>query len=116
MEFIELIVRLPVPSRHWFRFSVKSLLLLTLFVAVICAAWQAHRSSEPRRLLQQIENLKTAQDNAIGNWKLASANLKSGGIANRREEAVSRAQYFESRKALENARQQLARYAGRAEN
>ena len=102
MEFIELTIRIPVPSRGWFRFSVKSLLLLMLFVAVMCLACNAYRNRLHALVRQQIENTRIARDNALEDWKLASANLRSGGIARRREEAAFRAQYHELSNTLAN--------------
>src|SRR6185295_2881734 len=80
MEFVQLTINVPVPSRRWFRFSVKSLLFLMLFVALVCLGWRVYRSAQHARLIKQLKEAKHARDTALQNWKLASNNRKGGRL------------------------------------
>ena len=94
---------------HWFRFSVKSLLVLMLFVASMCLGWRVYRSARHERLIRQIEVAHRARDIALQNWKLAANSHVFIGI-NTAKEATCRGQYVECRHAVETATQRLTGY------
>jgi hypothetical protein len=113
MEFVRLTISVPVPSRRWFRFSVKSLLFLMLFVASICLGWRVYRSGQHARLISQLEEARRARDNALQNWKLAAnSHLTNRGLDNINREAIFRSEYFKHRTAVDTALQRLTRYEG----
>src|SRR5262245_30080709 len=116
MEFLQFTIKIPVPSRRWFRFSIKTLLFLMLFVALACIGWRVYRGSQHARLIQQVEETKAARDNALQGWKQARSALRSDGQGAVHREAAFRSEYFRQRSAVETALQRVARFEGRPEN
>jgi hypothetical protein len=99
---------------RWFRFSVKSLLVLMLFVASVCLGWRIYSNGRHERLIRQLKVAQRARDIALENWKLAASNQVGGRIDTANKEAACRGQYFVYRSAVETALQRLARYEARA--
>jgi hypothetical protein len=95
---------------HWFRFTVKALLVLMLSVAFVCLGWRVYQSGRHTRLVQQLEVARRARDIALENWKLAASNHVSGRIDTANKEAACRGQYFVYRNAVESALKRLERY------
>jgi hypothetical protein len=110
MKFVQLTIDVPVPSRRWFRFSVKSLLGLMLLVAFVCLGWRVYQSGRHARLVRQVEAAQRARDIALENWKLAASNHMRGGMDSANKEAACRGQYFVCRNAVETAVQRLSCY------
>jgi hypothetical protein len=115
MKFVQFTVKVPVPSGRWLRFSVRSLLLLILFVALACLSWRVYRGGQYARLRQQLEESKLARDNVLQKWKHANS-LRTSDQSAINDEAALRAEYFKQRSAVDGALRRLARFEGRPEN
>ena len=54
-------INLPKPSREWFRFSIRTILVFTFVVAVGIASWRAYWEL-------QVSNAIQARDAALRDW------------------------------------------------
>jgi hypothetical protein len=111
MEYVQLTLKIPVPGGRWFRFRIRSLLLLMVVTALISAGWSLYHDAAHSRLMQNLTEAKLARDEALQNWKRIFTASKPRGAMT--EEATARARYFESRAEVEKALQRLVRFEKR---
>ena len=109
MRFVQLTIKIPVPTRTSFRFSIRSLLIFTLLVAFACGAWKVYMRGERSRLLAGIREAKNSREETLRQWKAVVS--KGRGV----DEAALRDQYFKDKRAVESAMRQLAQYESAGE-
>src|SRR4051812_28564105 len=97
---------------HWFRFRVRSVLVLMLLVASVCLGWRVYRNAWYTQLLREVQAARGARDSALQDWKLAG-NHRTRGIEAFNKYAACRGQYFASRDALETSLQRLTSHEAR---
>ena len=95
MEYTELKIKIPKPTRTWFRFSIRTLLVLTLLVAIGVVCWRAYSE-------WQVTNSVRARDAALWNWRQVHSAHQQGGSATAAAEVRARELYFERRAAVKN--------------
>jgi hypothetical protein len=113
MEYFQFTVKVPIPSRRWFRFRLKSLLLLMLLTAFLLAGWRVLRNGEHARLQQNLRNSKAARDIALNQWRQSYAAWKRDGASGSIVEVTARARYFERRAFVEADLERLVHFRER---
>jgi hypothetical protein len=109
MQYFHLTLKIPIPSRHWFRFRINALLLLMLITAMVFSGWRLFHNGRHARLMQSLRESQSARDAALAEWKIVFGAWKQGEAPNV-SEASARARYFERRAVVDANLERLVRY------
>jgi hypothetical protein len=109
MEYLQLTLKIPIPSRNWFRFRINTLLLLMLIAAIIFSGWRLYHNGRHARLMHSLRESQSARDAALAEWKIIYGASKQGEAPNA-SEASARARYFERRAMVDANLERLVRY------
>jgi hypothetical protein len=106
VEYYELTIKIPRPRLAWFRYRVRTLLLLMLLIAAGATTWHLRAGGMHQRLTRKLEQAKIERDVALQQWKRARAAVTtSGDVA----ESEARAKYFEQRTKITELLVQISR-------
>ena len=111
MDYYELTIKIPRLRRSWFRYRLRTLLLLMLLVAIAATIWNVRTASAPQRLMRRLEQSKVHRGAALQQWRRAARTFKLGGDA-AKDEAEARAKYFTHRNEIEGLLRQIAAKSG----
>jgi hypothetical protein len=108
MDYYELTLKVPKPTRQWLRFRIRTLLIAMFVVALILLAWRNHHESKQARLWRALHDAQAGRDRALIEWRRANASTHLQGRNGANKEALARSRYFLWRDMVELRLQQLA--------
>ncbi len=110
MEYFEFTVRIPKripkPTRAWFQFRIRTLLIVMLVVGFGLVGW---RTMYPHPAT--FEGKLRARDVALQHWREVHEDL-ARGIASKKDEEAARSRYFVCKDTIDRALQEMAERQG----